>query len=137
MKDWIKFLIIGWSIVSLGILIVSFQIMKEDFIQEDYEIMMIYKTPEKIAPTENFPHEWEAVAENLFYGKDIFDNIAITKKQFVERMKKAKGVTITSKNRIKNRSVYTFLPVYAFGIWALPIIVFSLIGIVFTQKDGQ
>lgn len=134
MKSWTKYLIIGWSIVSVGIIIVSFQLMKNDFIQEDYEIMMIYKTPEKIPPTEKFPNEWEVLAEDLFYGKDVFDTLSITKKQFADRMKKAKGVTIESKNKVKDKSVYVFLPLYAFAVWAIPILVFSLLGILFYRK---
>ena len=137
MKDWTKFLIIGWSIVSVGIIIVSFQIMKEDFIQEDYTIMMLLKTPERFAPTEEFPEGIVFDAQNLFHGKDIFDEFSITKKQFVERIKKAKEVTIESKNKIEDKSIYILLPLYAFGVWAIPIIVFALIGILFTKKDRK
>ena len=139
MKEWIKFLIIGWSIVSVGIIIVSFQMMKEDYIQEDYTIMMLLKTPERFGVSEEDPEgifHWNA--ENLFLGeRGIFDENSITKKEFVERMKKAKGVEITSKNYIVDKSIYIFLPIYAFGVWAIPIIVFTLIRVVFTQKDRQ
>ena len=151
MRTWMKYLIIGWSIVSVGIIIVSFQIMKTDFIQEDYEINMIYKSPEKFVPKSaesivdsalkgkkekqaDFPHEWEVVAESLFYEKDVFDTLSITKKEFTDRMKKAKGVTIESKNKVKDKSVYVFLPLYAFTVWAIPILVFSLLGSLFTKK---
>lgn len=134
MNIWAKYLTIGWSIVTVAIVIVSFQLMKNQFIEEDYEVMMVYKVPEKMATTDNVPSHWEAVAENLFYNKDIFDTISITKKEFVERMKKAKGVTIESKNKIKDKSVYLFLPLYAFAVWTVPILVFSLVGLLFSRK---
>jgi hypothetical protein len=134
MKLWAKYLIIGWSIVTVAIVIVSFQLMKSHFIEEDYEIMMVYKEPEKMPASDNGPGHWEAVAENLFFNKDVFDTIAITKKEFVDRMKKAKGVTIDSKTTIKDKSVYLFLPLYTFLVWTIPILVFSLVGFLFSRK---
>jgi len=140
MKIWAKYLTIGWSIVTVAIVIVSFQLMKSHFIEEDYEVMMVYKVPEKMPATDKFPHDWEAVAENLFYNKTDplglleFNTISITKKQFVDRMKKAKGVTIESKTKIKDKSAYLFLPLYAFGVWAIPILLFSLVGLLFSRR---
>jgi hypothetical protein len=134
MKIWAKYLTIGWFIVCVAIVIVSFQLMKSHFVEEDYEVMMVYKVPEKMAATDKFTHDWEAVAENLFYNKDVFDTISITKKEFVDRMKKAKGVTIESKTKIKDKSVYLLLPLYAFAVWTIPILVFSLVGLLFSRK---
>lgn len=134
MKIWAKYLTIGWSIVTVAIVIVSFQLMKSHFIEEDYEVMMVYKVPEKMAATDNVPGHWETISENLFYNKDVFDTISITKKEFIDRMKKAKGVTIESKTKIKDKSVYLFLPLYAFAVWTIPIVVFSLVGLLFSRK---
>lgn len=141
MKIWAKYLTIGWSVVSVGIVIVSFQIIKDSYLEEDYEVMMVYKVPEKVAPTDKFPSEWEAVgeweavAENLFFGKNVFNTLSITKKEFVDRMKKAKGVTIKSKNKIKDKSIYLLLPLYAFTVWSIPIFVFSLVGLLFSRRN--
>ena len=132
MGTWAKYLIIGWSMVSIGIIIVAFQVMEEDFIEKDFDVVMIYKTPEKASA--DLPSNLTAIGEDLFYGKDEFDNLSITKEQFVERMKKAKGITIQSKNRIKDRSIYIYLPIYGFAIWAIPILVFSLLGNLFIKK---
>ena len=52
MKIWAKYLTIGWSIVTVAIVIVSFQLMKSHFIEEDYEVMMVYKVPEKMPATD-------------------------------------------------------------------------------------
>ncbi len=132
MRTWMKYLVIGWSIISVGIIIISFQFMKKDFIEEAYEIYTVYKTPEK----ENSSSNWETIGENLFYEKDDHDlfNKFISKEEFVERMKKAKGINIYTKNRIKDRSIYVQLPLYAFAVWAIPILVFSLVGSLFTKK---
>jgi hypothetical protein len=131
-KAWAKYLIVGWSIVSVAIVIVSFQLMKGHFIEEDYEITMIYKIPEKVVMTNDT--QIELLGQPLFQGKDIFDNLSITKKEFVERMKKAKGITIESRNKIKDKLVYLFLPLYAFAVWMIPTVVFALVGLLFSRK---
>jgi hypothetical protein len=139
MKVWAKYLIIGWSVVSAAIIIVSFQIMKSEYIEEDYQVMMVYKVPEK-EKVEGSAGHWEAVAENLFYTKtdplNLLDYISpvLTKKEFVEKMKKAKGITIESISKIKDKIIYVYLPIYAFAVWMIPILVFSLIGLLFSRK---
>ena len=135
MRIWARYLIIGWSIVTLAIVIVTFQLMKSHFIEEDYEVTLVYKTPEKVKSATNSDKEWEIVAESLFFGKDVFDTISITKKEFIERIKKAKSVTIESKNKVKDTSVYLFFPIYAFIVWSIPVLVFSLIGLLFSRKN--
>lgn len=132
MRIWAKYLIIGWSIVSVGIIIVTFQIMKAAFIDEDYEITIAYKTPEKVQATGNTQKEWEIVGETLFH--DVFDEISITKKQFIERIQKAKGITIESKHKLNDYKIYIYLPLYAFAVWGVPIVVFTLLGILFSKK---
>ncbi len=92
MKVWMKYLIIGWSIVCVAMVIVSFQLMKSQFIKEDYFITATLKEPVK--GTLNDGNEWIQTGEVLFGYGDAFDNIAITKKEFVDRMKKAKGIEI-------------------------------------------
>ncbi len=130
MKSWTKFLIIGWSIVSLGIIIISYQIMKKEYIQEDYEVSVILKTPQKISP--NF----ELIAEPLFKDENIKEgNILLTKMEFVEVIKKAKGIEIQSKSIVKDKSIYLILPIYAFAIWMIPVTVFSLLGLLFTRRE--
>jgi len=109
--------------------------MKSHFIEEDYEVTLVYKTPEKVKSATNSDKEWEIVAESLFFGKDVFDTISITKKEFIERIKKAKSVTIESKNKVKDTSVYLFFPIYAFIVWSIPVLVFSLIGLLFSRKN--
>ena len=139
MKIWAKYLIIGWSIVSAAIIIVSFQIMKNDYIEEDYEVMMVYTVPEK-EKIEGSTGHLEAIAADLFYKKtdplSLLDYVApaLTKKEFVEKMKKAKGITIESNSKIKDKIIYVYLPIYAFAVWMIPILVFSLMGLLFSRK---
>ncbi len=135
MRIWARYLIIGWSIVSVAIVIVTFQLMKSHFIEEDYEVTLVYKTPEKVKSLSNPEKEWEIVAESLFSGKDVYETISITKKEFIERIKKAKSVTIESKSKVKDTSIYLFFPIYAFIVWTIPVLVFSLLGLLFSKKD--
>ena len=73
---------------------------------------------------------WDAIAWGL-YGAD---EETLAKKQLVERIMKAKGIMIASKSKVKDKSIYIFLPLYAFAVWAMPITVFSLVGI-FLAKE--
>jgi len=137
MRAWIKYLIIGWSIVSLGIVIVSFQLMKAHYIEEGYEIMMVHK-PTRMQ-LDKIPGEPDkfiegTIAESLFNDPNPYRNMSITKEEFVERMKKAKGVTIESKRMVKDKSIYLFFPLYSFIIWGLPILIFSLVGTIFGRE---
>jgi hypothetical protein len=136
MRTWIKFLIIGWSIVSVGIIIVSFQLTKNVFIQEDYQILIEHKGPPANAWK---PPETDIVVSNNpgIFDQFIFETESITKQDFVNMMKKAKSVTIESKNKIKDNSIYLLLPIYAFTIWGLPILVFSGVGIIFGRGKGN
>lgn len=141
MRTWMKYLIIGWSIVSVGIVIISFQVMKPDFIQEDYRIDLVFKTPEKVAPNveriteELFAGKTTLTTEELFSGKDVFDKISITKEEFVDKIKKAKVITLESKTNV-NKDIYMVLPIYSFIIWCIPILVFSLVGVIFGRGKG-
>lgn len=142
MKAWMKYLIIGWSIVSVGIVIVSFQLMKLNSIEESHSIMLVYKAPEKPAPTGNVSDGWEVIAEDLFYNKNGNDLLSpfdptITKKEFVDKMKKAKGITIESKSKVKDNSIYLWFPIYSFLVWGVPILVFSLVGLLFSRKSDS
>ncbi len=131
MKTLIKYLIVGWSIVTISIIIISYQIMKEEFIQEDYFISFPLKNPEKISD------KITLIAEGLFgRDKDGYPTV-LTKKEFVEKIKKAKGVTIESQNKVKNKLIFLFLPLYSFTVWAVPILIFSLIGILFGKNKGD
>lgn len=133
MKIWIKYLIIGWSIMCIGIIVVSYQIMKFNFVNEEYEITMSYKVPAKIPSQESKANDWIIVAETLF-PQGLVDQAFTTQKEVKEKLMKAKGVTIKSKNEVKDNLIYVFLPLYAFIIWAFPILIFSLIGILFGKK---
>jgi hypothetical protein len=134
MKLWAKYLTIGWSIVCVAIVIVSYQLMKSHFVEEDYEISTVLKVPEKIPSTDKESHNIEMIGEFLFSGKDVFHTVSITKKEFVEKIKKAKGITIETKTKVKDNSIYLILPLYAFAIWMIPILVFSLVGLLFLTK---
>jgi hypothetical protein len=131
MRLWTKYLVVGWSLVCIGIVIVSFQVMKRQFIEEDFEVMLVYQSPQNTESGENI------VGEDLFHGKDWVGKAAITKENFVDRIKKAKGFNIWSKHRVVNKGIFLYLPLYAFAVWAVPIVVLSLIGVLFSREKTK
>ena len=134
MKAWTKYLVIGWSIICVGITIVSFQIMKNDYIQEDYDIFLPLRVPEKLEGGLEFMGP-------LIYAdeKEKF----LSKEQFIERAKGAKSIELRGTSKVKNKAIYLYLPIYAFVVWALPILMFVLVGNLFgktrlsTMRNGS
>lgn len=128
MRIWMKYLIIGWSIVVVGLLIISFQIMKKQFIQEDYEIALPLCKPEVVDKNIEF------IAGVLYYD----DNEKfLSKHEFINRIKGVKSIKLESNHRVKDNVIYIALPLYTFGLWALPIFVFALVGNLFTGKAKE
>jgi len=125
MKAYFKYLILGWSIVSVGLIVLAYQIIKKDIIQENYEIRLPEKIPDKLA-SQGF----------TFLGTFLYHDLkCLSKKEFTKRLKDAKEIDIYSSYKIKEpKAFYILFPIYAFLIWALPIIVFSLLGLVFKKK---
>lgn len=139
MKTWMKYLIIGWSIACVGIFIVSYQMLKSEAIVERHSVTLIPRSPENATPA----YDWEAAGDDLF-GRDIVDKKidplsfyepSITKQEFVHRMKNAKGVIIESKTRAIGKIIYVLFPIYAFAIWAIPITVFLVLGMIFGREE--
>lgn len=139
MKTWIKYLIIGWSIACAGIFIVSYQMLKSEAIVERHSVTLVPAAPANHAPA----YDWEAVGDDLF-GRDLVDKKidplslyepTITKQDFVHRMKNAKGVVIESKTRAIGKIIYVLFPIYAFAIWAIPITVFLVLGMIFGGEE--
>lgn len=124
MKTWVKYLIIGWSIVCIGIIVVSFQILKKDYIQEDFSIDLLLRTPEKVG--DNI----ELIADFLYFDQN---EKSLSKDQFIERIKGSKAIEFQSKHTVKNKSIYLYLPIYSFIIWAFPILLFTLLGVLFEK----
>jgi hypothetical protein len=126
MRTWMKYLVIGWSIVSVGIAALCLPVMKTHFIKEDYRVIMALKTPEKFG-------DLERIGEDLFYdSKNGINDVSISKQEFVERMKKVKGVTIESKTTVDS-IIYKLLPIYTFFLWCIPITVFLLVFDIFDR----
>ncbi len=129
MRIWMKYLIVGWSIISVGIILVSFQIMKYDFINEDYEITEYLKnsTTNPIAIS---------LGEELFRD-NAFGQWAITKTEFINRIKNSKNIHLQSNHKVQNRTIYLYLPIYGFMVWGIPIFIFSLLGDLFGKNKGN
>ena len=139
MKTWIKYLIIGWSIACSGIFIVSYQMLKSEAIVERHSVTLIPASIGDSGPK----YDWETVGDNLF-GRDLVDKKidplslyepSITKQEFVHKVKNAKGMIIESKTRAIGKIIYVLFPIYAFAIWAIPITVFLVLGMIFGREE--
>jgi len=94
--------------------------MKIDFIREDYNIIL---------PLHESGDGWK-LSRSIFSNDEEFLN----KDEFIKRIKEAKKIELQAHYKIKNKSIYLFLPIYAFLVWGLPILVFSLVGNLFSKK---
>lgn len=131
MRSLLRYFVIGWSIVTIGILIVSYGIMKKDYVQEQYEIVLSTKDPEA------FEVAFSQVSANIFHYTDNEGVAHLTNKPTMLDNVDRKGIKVRSNNQVKNARIYLFLPIYAFLIWALPIAVFSLLGRLFLKRGVQ
>ncbi len=124
MKTWTKFLVIGWSVVCVGIVVVSFEIMKKDYVTEDYSIY----APQRV--------EKKEIDGDIYLGAVLYTNPNefLSKEQFIERVKGAKAIELQSGHKI-NKSIYLYLPIYSFVIWAFPILVFVMLGYLFEKSS--
>lgn len=125
MKTRVKYLVIGWSILCIGIIIISFEIMKKDYIQEDFDIFLPLKVPLKTEVS-----NLEIIAESLYHNDEDF----LSKEKFIERVKVAKSIELRSNFKVKNKSIYLYLPFYTFIVWAFPILMFALLGNLFEKN---
>lgn len=124
MKTWIKLLIIGWSIVSVAIIIVSYQVMKYNYVTEDYSVELPLRTPVK--------GDTFTILSSIIYHDDNMK--FLSKQEFIEHIKDAKSINLHSSHTVKNRGIYLYLPLYSFVIWAFPILIFALLGILFERS---
>ena len=120
MNTWMKYFIFGWSLITVGVILVSFQIMKYDFIKEDYGLTEYLKNS-------GTNPEGVSIEEDLFRD-NAFGQWAITKSDFINRIKNSEGIRLKSNHRVKDRKIYLYLPVYGFIVWSVPIFVFYLLG---------
>ena len=137
MKTYFKYLIIGWSIVSIVLVILSFQVMKKEFIEEKFVLWMpslkqaegkyvfgeqlFQITLEELGKKVKARYSEYSDLEDRDVGRRVFDKYL-----------KDKGLDVEL--RYEPSIFYIVFPIYTFFIWALPVIVFSLVGIIFSRK---
>ncbi len=136
MKTWMKYLIIGWSIVSVVVVLISFQIMREDIIEEEYYIPLPELLQTKIKEAKQDGYNDQEIVDFLLNQLEEL----ITQKKLSPTEEELNALLKTKEIQVRfQRNVepilYIVLPIYAFLIWALPILVFSLIGTIFTRRD--
>jgi hypothetical protein len=110
-KAWIRMLVIGWSIVSVGIILVSYQVMKHGYVTEDYSVELPLQG--------SFSGEITGISRLLYADRD---DQYLSKQQFLESIKDAKAINLHSSYTVKNQAIYLYLPIYSFVIWAFPIL---------------
>lgn len=120
MKSYARLLVIGWSIVCVGIIVSSFKAIATGSQTVTVEMDM-FKAPSG---------GWQDILkiESLSEPPGVipiwFKEIANANPKSLEYREK----------RTLDRSFYIRLPAYAFAVWAVPIVVFSLIGLLFDRK---
>jgi hypothetical protein len=128
MTTWMKFLVIGWSIVCVGIMLFTYPIMKKQYIDEDYEIYLALKGPVKVGKNSY------RLSESLFQQDE-----RITKKQMVSRLQdiNIENITITTIQKRFDDRIYIVLPLFTFLVWVIPVTVFSLVGVLFSRRTDN
>jgi hypothetical protein len=128
MTTWMKFLVIGWSIVCVGIMLFTYPIMKKQYIDEDYEIYLALKEPVKVGKNSY------RLSESLFQQDE-----RITKKQMVSRLQDTniENITITTIQKRFDDRIYIVLPLFTFLVWVIPVTVFSLVGVLFSRRTDN
>jgi hypothetical protein len=123
-----KFLVIGWSIVCVGIMLFTYPIMKKQYIDEDYEIYLALKEPVKVGKNSY------RLSESLFQQDE-----RITKKQMVSRLQdiNIENITITTIQKRFDDRIYIVLPLFTFLVWVIPVTVFSLVGVLFSRRTDN
>lgn len=123
-----KFLVIGWSIVCVGIMLFTYPIMKKQYIDEDYEIYLALKEPVKVGKNSY------RLSESLFQQDE-----RITKKQMVSRLQDTniENITITTIQKRFDDRIYIVLPLFTFLVWVIPVTVFSLVGVLFSRRTDN
>lgn len=129
MRIWMKYFIVGWSIVTVGIILVSFEIMKYDFIKEDYEITEYLK---------NLGTKPRGVTlEEELFRDNAFGQWAITKSDFIKRIKNIERIYLKSNHEVQYKTIYLYLPLYGFIVWGVPIFGFFLLGNLFGVSKNK
>jgi hypothetical protein len=128
MTTWMKYLVIGWSIVCVGIMLFTYPIMKKQYIDEDYEIYLALKEPVKVGKNSY------RLSESLFQQDE-----RITKKQMVSRLQDTniENITITTIQKRFDDRIYIVLPLFTFLVWVIPVTVFSLVGVLFSRRTDN
>ncbi len=129
MKTWIRFLTIGWSFVSAAIIIVTYNVMKYEFVTEDYIIELTHNSSE-LKPGDIYDLRKQTIVSYLYNN---YNGMPLYKSEFIERIKNVKSINLNSSHSVDNKSIYLYLPLYSFVVWAFPILVFTLLGILFER----
>lgn len=121
MRAFFKLLVIGWSIACIGIFIVSYKEMKLGSQSIKVELNMLKESG----------GGWQDVLKI----ESLTEPPGVIPKWFKEiAAQNPKTLEYRETNSLEG-NFYFMLPIYCFGIWAIPILVFSVIGILFGKKE--
>ncbi len=135
MKTWMKYLVIGWSIVCLGLIIATFQIMKNEYVEVSYSIEPSKATQNwalnRIRTDSNNQDIYNFLIKRY---KEIFIDKRIIETTELNNILKDEAFFKVESHYIIDNMIFVLYPIYAFLIWGTPVLVFSLIGVIFTRK---
>jgi len=126
MLPFIRALIIGWSLISIAISYYMFDLMKNDFTEEQYYFTYL-KSSEKLTGS-NDDSEVRIILEELS-RRGAF-------KQFLEQLKEDAefGGKYVEYVDVEPK-FYLLFPIYVFLIWSIPILVFCILSFTFKKRN--
>lgn len=121
MKAFFKLLVIGWSIACVGIFIISYKEMKLGTHSIKVELYMLKPSG----------GGWQDVLKI----ESLTEPPGVIPQWFKEvAAQNPKSLEYRETNSLEGR-FYFLLPTFCFAVWAIPILVFSTVGLLFGKKD--
>ena len=121
MKAFFKLLVIGWSIACIGIFIISYKEMKLGTQSIKVELNMLKPSG----------GGWQEVLKI----ESLIEPPGVIPKWFKEvAAQNPKSLEYRETNSLEGM-FYFLLPAFCFAVWAIPILVFSTVGLLFGKKD--
>ena len=121
MKAFFRSVVIGWSVAGIGIFIVSYKEMKLGVQSTKVELNMLKPSG----------GGWQDVLK----VESLSEPPGVVPGWFKEiAAKNPKSLEYKETNSLEG-NFYFLLPAFCFSVWAIPILVFSVLGLLFGKKE--
>lgn len=122
MKAFFKLMVIGWSIACIGIFIISYKEMKLGVQSIKVELYMLKPSG----------GGWEDVLK----VESLTEPPGVIPQWFKEiASQNPKSLEYRETHSLEG-NFYLLLPIFCFAVWAVPISVFSILGLLFGKKEN-